>query len=256
MSTFDKATGALTIGNTIWLAAMTLYLYKSLTALKAGLIKQSEITTAIIKQLGDIKDSIRKIDKLSEAVRLLDDAVCKLEDKVMSEDMSNDMDLFQEQFERILSGLGTHGISVENLFQETHPPHQGQPSARPTGRRRRSSSNTSSRPESQDSWPSRSRPTTPAKVETSEKADRSASPPPSRRGSRHRQVPAAGSTIMSEDKHQLPPRRNENHRRPINSTHDDGLASASDFDAEAAISAKRKASAESGSRRSRSGVAR
>ncbi len=242
-SGFEKATSALTIGNTIWLAAMTLYLYRSLTAIKAGLTRQAEIQQNVIKQLKDIRDKVDKIGPAIKAIQELDDAVAELESKANEGSSFDSIDIFSEQFELIIQALQGENIEVENViasFQSGPGERATTSQSKSSSRRRRPSGRP--RPETQNS-------------KSVTKTDTPPPPPPEIKPvSRHRRPPPPTSqveTVVTKTITRAKP-------LPPHIPDDPGMAShtepESEFDAEAVVAKVRStASGTGGSSRRRRG---
>lgn len=119
MSGFEKAVGALTVGNTVWLAILTLYQYRTNTALKTTLVEQEKMLKRQQGQIRELQDLIKGTDLIKEAVKVLDEDLHEIEDTQTetNEELREKLNRHDEQMEIIIEELRRQGYDVESILE-------------------------------------------------------------------------------------------------------------------------------------------
>ena len=172
MSGYEKSIGALVIGDTIWLAVLTLYQYRTNTALKATLAEHEKVMKRQQGQIRELQEAVKNIDVVKSAVKELDDNLHDSEQsqKKKMKKRKEKIDLLEEQMNNIVEELKNRGFDVDSILE-------GDLSSLPTPtaslpkskvKSKSSAKKTTSQPSTENSRVKRnvksSRPTTPAKT--------------------------------------------------------------------------------------------
>jgi len=148
MSGYEKVTAGLSIGNTVWLTGLTIWVFKRFTSIDARLTQIEELNNSLTKVFNENSEHWDLIPPLRDAVRKLNTAISDLEADMQKSAASMDAEAFMEQFELLIAGLKTAGVDVENVVdvapKRRSAASRKKPAPVPTTKKSRRSSSTKS----------------------------------------------------------------------------------------------------------------
>lgn len=119
MSGYEKAIGALCIGNTAWLAILTIYQYRTNTSLKASLVEQEKVLKQQQRQIRELQDIMKNHEPYKKAIEELDENISDVEKK-HSKKIKKTKEMMRrhdEQMMLIMDELKAQGYDIENILE-------------------------------------------------------------------------------------------------------------------------------------------
>lgn len=119
MSGYEKAIGALSIGNTVWLAVLTLYQYRTNTSLKSSLVEQEKVLKQQQRQIRELQDIMKNHEPFKKAIEELDENITDVEKKHSKKikKTKETLHLHDEQMMIIMNELKSQGYDIENILE-------------------------------------------------------------------------------------------------------------------------------------------
>lgn len=109
----QRAETILTYGNTLWLAGLTFYTYRSMVAFRAELNKQAAAFNVIIEDFKKIQRATSEVPSIMNAIRTLDADIGNLSASTVN---NNELDAMISQMELIIKTMNDGGMKVENIM--------------------------------------------------------------------------------------------------------------------------------------------